>query len=301
MDSLGLDLGVLERVEIRQAFKSEPQKFTPWLAGNLHILAPQLGMEGMEAEGTEISVGPYRADIVASLPDGTKVIIENQLEAADLKHLGQGLAYLTGLSADVMVWIATKFDDAHLTAIRWLNEHTVAPYAFFAVTVGAVRIGDSKIAPVFEVRESPNTWVRQVQESGREIDEHGELRREFWAHYKDRVPAAGIPVGTYTNVHFQSNEELDAQVHVHLFKKRVSVYVRFGDYKEEHIERAEAKFRAGLGNGFNRQHGQRYFETIKWVDIQEQSNWDEIVNWLEQQRQIYLTILDAADDSLAGA
>ena len=49
------------------------------------------------------------------------VLIENQLEEADL-HLGQVLAYLAGLEAQIVVWVAK--DEAHLSAVRWLNEHT---------------------------------------------------------------------------------------------------------------------------------------------------------------------------------
>ena len=294
MDPIGLGLGVLERVDIRQAFSNEPQVFTPWLAQNLHLLAAELGMEGMQQEGTEVSIGSYRADIVATLPDDTKVVIENQLEVADLKHLGQILAYLAGLGAQVVIWVATRFDDAHLTAIRWLNEHTSDPFAFFAVAVGAVRIGDSKIAPTFEVKERPNGWVRAVQVTGGELGGHGEIRREFWSYYKDKVPSAGIPVGAYTHVYFPSGTEENDLVHIHMFKRKVSVYVgksRDTEEIDEQIERLEERFIKGLGGNFTLRNGRRLFETVKLVDIREKSNWDEILDWFEQQRAIYLEIL----------
>ena len=132
-------LGALETADLRDAWKHEAHDFTPWLAENLDRLAGELGVE-LEKEDTEVHVGPYRADIVArTRVDDSRVVIENQLEEANLQHLGQVLAYLAGLDARIVVWIARGFDDAHLSAIRWLNDHTVDPYAFFAVRVRVVR------------------------------------------------------------------------------------------------------------------------------------------------------------------
>ena len=39
--------------------------------------------------------------------DDSRVLIENQLEEANMQHLGQLLAYLAGLEAKIVVWIAT--------------------------------------------------------------------------------------------------------------------------------------------------------------------------------------------------
>ena len=80
--------------------------------------------------------GPIGPTIVARVSQtDDRVLIENQLELADLQHLGQLLAYLAGLEAKLVVWIAKGFRDEHLSAIRWLNEHTVDPFAFFAVKI----------------------------------------------------------------------------------------------------------------------------------------------------------------------
>ena len=84
------------------------------------------------------------------------------------------MTYLAGLDAQVIVWIATQFTEPHLAAIKWLNEHTVEPFAFFAVKLRVVRIGDSLRAPIFEVAERPNTWERQMQAAPREAP--GRLR-----------------------------------------------------------------------------------------------------------------------------
>ena len=96
--------------------------------------------------------------------DGSRVLIENQLESTDHTHLGQILTYLAGLEAQTVIWAAREFREPHLSAIRWLNTHTTDEFAFFAVKVRVVRIGDapSLVAPLFEVLERPNDWDRRV-------------------------------------------------------------------------------------------------------------------------------------------
>ena len=126
------ELGVLEHVDVREVWRHEAQDFTPWLAENLDKLSAILDVD-LEREGVEVHVGPYRADIAARIPqDDTRVLIENQLDEANLQHLGQVLAYLAGLDAKIVVWIAAGFNEAHLSAIRWLNEHTADPFAVCA-------------------------------------------------------------------------------------------------------------------------------------------------------------------------
>ena len=185
-----LELGTLESDDLRKAWKHEAQNFTPWLAENLDRLAAALGIR-LEHEDSEVQIGPYRADIVARDPrDDSRVLIENQLEDANLQHLGQIIAYLAGLKATVVVWIARDFDEAHRSAIRWLNEHTIDPFAFFAVRVRVVRIGNSPLAPIFEVLERPNAWDRRVQDTAQrgELSALGQFRREFWTHVAKRHP-----------------------------------------------------------------------------------------------------------------
>lgn len=111
----------LEWLPPRKAWDHESHDFTPWLAENLHRLATEIGVD-LELESTEVTVNGLRADIVARDPrNDCRVLIENQLERADLHHLGQVLAYLAGLEARIVVWVAAQFEDAHLSALRWLK------------------------------------------------------------------------------------------------------------------------------------------------------------------------------------
>jgi hypothetical protein len=138
-------------------------------------------------------VGSFSADLLARNPqDGSLVLIENQLEQTDHNHLGKILTCLAGLEAQVIVWIASDFRDPHLSAIHWLNDHTVDPFAFFPVQVKAVRIGDSPIAPLFEVVAKPNGWDRKLQQQvaaqAGELSALGQFRLAFWRNLLDLYP-----------------------------------------------------------------------------------------------------------------
>lgn len=137
--------GTLIDVPIRGAWQHEAQRFTPWLASNLDRLSTLIGIP-LELIGTETRVGSFSADIIAkNAADDSIVLIENQLESSDHTHLGQIMTYLAGLSTHTMIWVAPNFRDEHLSAIRWLNEHTIDPFAFFAIRVRVLRIDNSAI------------------------------------------------------------------------------------------------------------------------------------------------------------
>src|SRR5688572_6347136 len=138
-------LGRLERVNLREAWTNEAYDFTPWLAlpENLRLLSDVVGIE-LEVEAVEKNVGPFIADILCkdTLTDGW-VLIENQLEKTDRRHLGQVLTYAAGLKAQTIVWIANPFTDEHRAAVDWLNEITDDHLKFFGLEVELWRIGSS--------------------------------------------------------------------------------------------------------------------------------------------------------------
>lgn len=56
--------------------------------------------------------------------NGNKIIIENQLKESNHDYLGKLITYVSGKSADLVVWIVKKAREEHRTAIEWLNSHT---------------------------------------------------------------------------------------------------------------------------------------------------------------------------------
>ena len=63
----------------RDVWTPEAGDFTSWLAGNLGVLADELGMS-LTLLATEVPVGEFRLAIEAQIPARRVVIIENQLE-----------------------------------------------------------------------------------------------------------------------------------------------------------------------------------------------------------------------------
>ena len=293
----GPELGTLEQVDPREAWKHEAHEFTPWLAEHLNRLGEVIGI-ALEHESSEQQVGPYRADIVARDPrDDSRVLIENQLEDANLQHLGQVLAYLAGLDAKVVVWIAKAFDAAHLSAIRWLNDHTDDPYAFFAVRIRVVRIGNSPLAPVFEIQEHPNDWDRSVKEEAKRdgLSELGQFRRDFWNHVGNRHPGEVRPGYAGANV-YRRVEEADLVVSLYLAARAVGVFL--GGKRREDVDALQAKIepyleplRAALGV---EQLGLWATTALK-IETSERTNWDRMADWLHDRRVIYERVLRDAE------
>ena len=146
-------LGRLEKNRnIRDIWDTEDKDFTPWLAeqGNITLLGDAQGLS-LEVEAQEKAVGPFRADILCKdTADDSWVLVENQLERTDHKHLGQLMTYASGLKAVTIVWISTKFTEEHRSSLDWLNQITDDSLISWAGN-RVVEIGDSLIAPKFNI------------------------------------------------------------------------------------------------------------------------------------------------------
>ncbi|HEY3283119.1 MAG TPA: DUF4268 domain-containing protein [Armatimonadota bacterium] len=194
-------LAQLERVDLREAWLSEAQDFTPWLAqeASIALLGKTIGME-LEVEAQEQRVGPFRADILCkdTLTDAW-VLVENQLERTDHTHLGQLLTYAAGLSAVTIVWVAAEFTDEHRATLDWLNEITDDRFNFFGLQIELWRIGDSPSAPRFNVISRPNDWTRRVAGAAHAIREGNltptqQVCLDYWTSFRDFLSNSGSPL-----------------------------------------------------------------------------------------------------------
>ena len=183
-------LGMLERVELRSVWKTEDRDFTPWLAGedNIALLGKTLGLD-LEVEAQEKEVGPFRADILCKdTASGEWVLIENQLERTDHVHLGQLMTYAAGLDAVTIIWVAARFNEEHRAALDWLNNITDDTFNFFGLEVELWKIGESRVAPKFNIVSKPNDWSRSVRRSAKAVaglSETGRLQLAFWTQFRE--------------------------------------------------------------------------------------------------------------------
>lgn len=186
-----MNLGRLQKVELRDVWKSEAQDFTPWLAReeNLKLLGDTIDLE-LALEAVEKDVGPFRADILCKeTASDSWVLVENQVERTDHTHLGQIITYAAGLSAVTVVWIAKRFTDEHRAALDWLNEITGENVSFFGLEVELWRIGNSEIAPKFNVVSKPNEWTKgkggtSTVINDAELTPARKLQLDYWTQFR---------------------------------------------------------------------------------------------------------------------
>ena len=129
--------------------------FTGWLADNLELLAPHLGVRRLECTGREVVIGErwiapgrngreqivggMRLDVAARDDRGRLVIVEAQIGQADHQHLGQLVTYASAASAHLAVWVVADvepvFSADHLAALVELNEALAGRREFHVVAV----------------------------------------------------------------------------------------------------------------------------------------------------------------------
>ncbi len=314
---------------LREAWEHEAHEFTPWLAENIDYLSEALGLE-LDPPETEVAVEQFSADIVANeTGTGDRVLIENQLENSDHNHLGQILTHLAGLDAKRVVWIARNFQEAHCSAIRWLNDNTGGDFAFFAVRLRVVRIGDSPLAPVFEVVEKPNAWERRLGRTVNEAEaERTRLRAEFWSRYLEKnpgkfkpgsslniwVPAApgenvddSMVAGRTSNVWVPMT--LDGSIVLSLAlgsrgSMESGMFLRAGSPGDAEdvaafMERNAGKLEEAFGPSEAATAG-HYYWISKNIRLQDKERWDELIGWMEDRRQLYCETIKAVSEEESG-
>lgn len=174
-----MNIGTLEKVELREIWKHEQYDFSKWLAENISILQDVLGFS-LTVEETEKRVGSFSIDILAKTDDDAYAIIENQLEKTDHDHLGKLITYTSNLDAKTAIWITKEVRDEHKKAIEWINKNTNSDISLYLIRVEAYRIGNSDPAPLFTVISSPNTLAKEIAKEKQEIDDRAKQRYTFW-------------------------------------------------------------------------------------------------------------------------
>lgn len=173
----------LRTVPIRDVWQDEARDLTPWLADNLDALSEALGID-LELEGTEISVGPFRADLVLrNANTGEPVVVENMMAKSNHDHVGKLITYAAGLDAEHAVLVAESFSREHRSALQWLNTNSTDSVHFFGVELKAWRIGDSLPAPQLDVVVEPDEWKRSIRAETRTLSKTERAYREFWTEF----------------------------------------------------------------------------------------------------------------------
>ncbi|MDM7955353.1 hypothetical protein [Blastomonas sp.] len=291
------ELGTLTTVSLTDAWENEPRDFTPWLKDNIDKISQAIGIQIINPE-IEVKTDPsgidrYSADIVATTRDEEIILIENQFGTSDHNHLGQILTYLSGIKANYVVWIAPNFRDSHLSAIKWLNTNTSEQFKFFAIEISVVKIGDSRMAPLFDVIERPNNWEKRLAGKQHDIVEGQRTeRQQFWDMYVQLFPVAenDLGGGGHGATRWREVPGTDLFVARWFWIDGAGLFVRGGrtfgsdpfyEFSDEQQELLASLLVAH--NDFEQRPLYKEFDR----SIDSAKDWPAAINWLEDQTQAY--------------
>jgi hypothetical protein len=173
-------IGKISVVLLREVWKHEALDFTRWLEENIDVVSEKVGIQLTNAI-REKNAGDFIVDIVAEDENGNPVIIENQLEKSNHDHLGKIITYLASVEAKGAIWIVAEPRPEHIAAVTWLNEAQLA--AFYLLQVQAIRIDNSRPAPLLTLIVGPSEGLGEIGDSKKEMVERYSLRQRFWTDF----------------------------------------------------------------------------------------------------------------------
>ena len=288
-------IGKLEEVDIRKLWKHEQYDFSEWLSKkeNIENLNDILGLTLVDIS-KETYVGSYRCDLFAKdETTGIKVIIENQLEMSNHDHLGKIITYASGLDAKVVVWIVKEAREEHRSAIEWLNNNTNSNVNFFLIEIHAYKIGNSDNAPMFQVIEQPNDFIKNNKSinSSDTMNKSQSQRVEFWNQFNNVLVERGKPfnVRKATTDHWYNVAigTSDAHIEITLVNKDsvIGVELYITDNKElfDKLYQKKDEIEADLGleldwRRLNNSKASRIVTFIKGLNFDDHSNYNELIN-----------------------
>jgi len=199
------ELGNMTPVPLREVWPDEAGDFTPWLKENIEHLGAALGIS-FDTIDAEVAVGKYNADLWGQEegPSGRSIVIENQLTESNHDHLGKLITYAAGLKSDIAVWVAPRFWDEHLDAIRYLNETAGGHRYYFAVQIEMFRIDQSQPAPLFRVSVHPNNWASQNRPLRPPHSPRMEAYHKFFEQFLGMLKQRDSSITQMTKVGYQS-------------------------------------------------------------------------------------------------
>jgi hypothetical protein len=234
------------------------------------------------------------------------------------------MTYAAGLKAVTIIWIASEFTDEHRAALDWLNEITEEGVNFFGVEIELWKIGDSPVAPKFNIVSKPNLWTHTVSQVTQRIEkgdlsETKKLQLDYWRkfhafmkeNYKSLRPHKPSPQHWMNFAIGRSNFHLSAFTNTR--EKRVGVYLV--------VKGPNAKPHFHLLNSERDEIEKEFGQALDWkelptkiesrimlnkvnADLTDMSRWEEYCAWMAETLETFSRVfknrilqLDAEDYS----
>ncbi len=290
-----MKLGKLEKIkDLRSVWKHEATDFTTWLSDeeNLATLGEEIGID-IELLSTEAKTGSFSTDILAvEANTNNKIIIENQLEATDHDHLGKIITYASGHDAKTIIWIVKEAREEHRQAIDWLNEHTDEEINIFLCKIELWKIGNSEIAPKFQVVSSPNNWSKTVKRSlDNEMSATAMLQYDYWTKVKDEIDKnyptfnSRKPIGQHWYDIAIGSSLANISLHVIARRNEIKVVLWIPDSKElfDYLYNMKDEIESQLGYELDwissDNNKSSSIVIVKNADVHNEFKWDENIKW----------------------
>lgn len=299
-----MKLGKLEKIkDLRSVWKYEANDFTKWLAKeeNLNTLSEEIGID-IELLSTEVKTGSFSTDILAvETNTNNKIVIENQLEVTNHDHLGKIITYASGHDAKTIIWIVKNAREEHRQAIDWLNEHTDEEINIFLCRIELWRIGNSDIAPKFQIVSIPNNWTKTLKKStdtkmtSREI-----LKYNYWTQVKETIDNEYSQFNSRTPhshnfYHISIGSTLAFIILTINFRDleiKAQVWIRENkdlfDYLYEFKDDIESEMGVDLNWDKSENKKSSQIRIIKKINLLDETKWDESIKWqLDMASKLY--------------
>ena len=296
----------IESADLRECWEKEDKDFTIWLSENLDYIDQLLNTE-LQLKKVEQPIGALRADIYCTDSDASdtqkNVLIENQLEKSDHKHLGQLLTYAAGaeFKPHMVIWISSEFRSEHRAAIDWLNEHGDKLCQFFGIKIELWKIlPTASSSPIYCPR-----FTIECQPVGAKETES--WQSEYWDSFKKFLlilnlnkdnsvslrPVTNSPGHCLTFSFAGSGFQLNSTVHAG--KNRLGVEIIVLDSKKnfEELNNQKEVIEKELGEKLYWQENpnkkvSRIVLYKNFPDIKKKESWSEQYQWLfAQLRKFY--------------
>jgi Domain of unknown function (DUF4268) len=328
------NLGRLEKIDLALYWKTEASDFTPWLTQpeNLKLLGEAIGME-LEAVLDAAQLEELQSDLLCrEVNTGGWVLIGNQLNPSDDRHLGRLLTYGADIDAAAIVWISSQFSPEHRTTLDWLNRMTQSAVRFFGIEIELWRIGEAAMAARFNLVTQPQTVMlpsdnpaesltpqpeEPAQAEPEPLSETQQQNLDFWTALCDRLeqrgsivkPGAPVPhdrinfaIGRAGFCLYAQLDREAACLDAGLSYTGVDTHAYFNLLLEQQ-EVIEAA--VGIQTDWsNEANGQAFsvFCTLAEIDLAQPSDWPESLRWvsdaLERLHNAFsdrIKALDASD------
>lgn len=279
-----------QEYNLRKAWPNEAKDFTPWLSEHLDLIGNIIEMDIVLVE-KESKVGGYSADILAKEIDTDNyVVIENQLEDSNHDHLGKLITYASGKNAKAIVWVVKKARDEHRKAIEWLNENTGPQIGFYLLELELWQIGNSKLAPKFNIVERPNEWAKTIKPSAN-VSDTQVLQIEFWQAFIDYASKTNFTKSfRLRSAHAQNWYDLavgSGRCHICLEAKKqkqeatVGLYISDDKDLYHDIKADKAEIEQALKTNLEWKEANKAsrFYATKTLDMSNTDTWIDIFKW----------------------